>query len=70
MGAVKRFLTFPGSRVTLKGSAEACDTAELLLGCLNLEGNEDSDRKKIDQLTSSYARTNVDFPKIEYEKKQ
>ena len=67
--AVQRFLTFPKSRVTLTGSKEACDTAELLLGCLNLDGNEESDRKKIDQLTSSYARTRVDFPDIEYKSK-
>ncbi len=67
--AVTRFLTFPGSRITIEGSVEACDRAELMMSHLGLTGNEEEDRKKIDRLISSYKKTSVDFPYIKYEKK-
>lgn len=64
---IKRFLKYPGSRVTLEGSSEACDRAEFLLKHLDLNGDETGDKEKIDRLSAQYSRTGVDFPKITYE---
>jgi hypothetical protein len=66
---IKRFLTYPGCRVALEGSSDACDTAELLLNHLGLCGDESSDREKIDRLVNQYGRTGVDFPVITYKKR-
>ncbi len=66
---ITRFLTYPSCKVTLKGSGEACDRAELYLGFLDLNGDEEADKKKIDQVVTSYQKTNVEFPEIEYKKK-
>lgn len=66
-GSVTRFLLYPGCRVTVSGSAESCDRAELLLNHLGLVGNESDDKEKINRMILSYRKTAVEFPDVSYE---
>ena len=67
-GAIKRFLNISGCHVSIEGSREAVDRGEILIKHLGLDGNEISDRSKIDRLIRQYKKTTLEFPLVCYER--